>query len=38
MRGTRVLAIDDLVEVFRVSYISRLHFVHFARPLTEPPK
>ena len=38
MRRTRVLAIDDLVEIFRVSDISWFHFAHFARSLTKPPK
>ena len=38
MRGTRVLAIDDLVEILRVTDISWFHFAHFARSLTKPPK
>ena len=38
MRGTRVLAIDDLVEIFRVSEISWFQFAHSARSLTAPPK
>jgi hypothetical protein len=30
MRGTRVLAINDLVEILRVTDISWFHFAHFA--------
>ena len=38
MRGARVLAIDDLVEILRVTDIGWFHFAHFARSLTKPPK
>ena len=37
MRRAGVLAIDDLMEIFRVSDISWFHFVHFARSLIMPP-
>lgn len=38
VRRAGVLAIDDLMEIFRVSDISWFHFVHFARSLIAPPK
>ena len=38
MRRTGVLAIDDLMEILRVTDISWFHFAHFARSLTKPPK